>query len=297
MDSKRNEIKVGIAVLLSLIILIGGVMWGKGYRLRASRYNIEVIFSNVGGLEPGSNVLANGVVKGRVTGVELRGGKVHVRAAIDQNVILMSDYRITIESPTMMAGKVLMVLPGEKTPPAEITQPLTGQDPMGMSEAVGIIEDVTDEFRLALKNVNTLVISLNTIVGDTANQDNIAGLLKESRGAAQTTNEWLTENRERLTATLVRLDEAIASLQSLSTNAENRLTGTLTKADSALSEITVLGAKLRELAAKLESEDGTMGKLLNDDELYKRLNQTLAEVDSLAHQIRTKGMKQKIVLF
>ncbi|MBU0507394.1 MCE family protein [bacterium] len=297
MDSRRNEIKVGIAVLLSLVILVGGIMWGKGYSLRAARYNIVVVFENVGGLEPGSNVLANGVVQGRVTGIELHEGKVFVRAAVDKGVTLYSDYRITIESPTVMAGKVLSIYPGEKEPPADVTQILNGQTPLGVSDAVAIFEEVSADFQTTLHTLNKLLVNLNRIAGDTANQENIAGLLAESREAAQTTNEWLSDNRARLTSILTQLEETLTSLHSTVETAEARLTSTLTSADTALTRLTELSVSIRRLVDRIQSGEGTAGQLVTNDELYHRLNRTLAEADSLIHEIRTKGLRNKIVLF
>ena len=297
MESKRSEIKVGIAVLLSLVILVGGVMWGKGYRLRTARYGIEVVFDNVAGLEPGCNVLANGVMKGRVTKIVLREGHVMVRAAVDKNVTLYSDYRVTIESPTVMAGKVLALYPGSKLPPADVSKPLRGEPPLGMGEAVTIFQNISEDFSTALHNLNTLMVSLNVIVGDTMNQQNVAGLLSNAEGTARTTKEWLSENRDDLTDIVTRLKTTLDATELLVHTTEARLAATLDGVDSTTAQISDLTASLRAIADEIQREDGTVGKLLRDDGLYTRLNRTLAELDSLAKSIRTKGLRHRITFF
>lgn len=297
MDSKRSEIKVGIAVLVSLVILVVGVMWGKGYRLRSARYGIEVIFENVAGLETGCNVLANGVIKGRVTKIVLREGHVMVRAAVDKNVTLYSDYRVTIESPTVMAGKVLALYPGSKLPPADVSKPLRGEPPLGMGEAVTIFQNISEDFSTALHNLNTLMVNLNVIVGDTVNQQNVAGLLSDAGGTARTTNEWLNQNREDLTDIVSRLKTTLDATELLVHTTEARLNATLDGVDSTTAQISALTASLRAIADQINREDGTVGKLLRDDELYVRLNRTLAELDSLAKSVRTKGLRHRITFF
>lgn len=297
MDSKRNEIKVGIAVLISLVILIGGIMWGKGYRIRTARYDIQVVFDNVSGLESGSNVHANGVVKGRVTKIELRDGRVTVRAAVDKTVTLYSDYRITIESPTVMAGKVLALYPGSQMPPADISVPLKGEPPMGMGEAVGIFQGISEDFRTALVNVNSLMVNLNRIVGDTMNQQHVASLLTDASGSARTTNEWLRDNRDDLSEIVDRLRTTLEATELLIHTTEARLNSTLAGVDSTSAQINALTASLRQIADQIAREDGTVGKILRDDELYARLNKTLAGLDSLAQSVRTKGLKHRITLF
>jgi phospholipid/cholesterol/gamma-HCH transport system substrate-binding protein len=296
-ESRRNEIKVGIAVVISLMMLVGGIMWGKGYRLKATRYHITVVFENVGGLENGANVLCNGVVQGQVSNVRLADGKVLVDAAINKNVVLYSDYRATIESPTVMSGKVLSFMPGSKMPRADISQPLKGENPFGMGEAVAVFEKVSDDFQTALHNVNTLVVNLNLIVGDSANRKNVAGVLSNANNAAQTTNEWLTENRARITMTLSELDSTLKTAHRLIRTVESRMNGTLDAADSAAVQITALSSSLHGLVEKMARGEGTVGKLITNDELYQRLNKTLASVDSLTNYIRVHGINTHIKLF
>jgi phospholipid/cholesterol/gamma-HCH transport system substrate-binding protein len=297
LEAGRNELKVGLAVFISLVILVGGIMWGKGYSIRAARYNIEVFFDNVGGLESGANVLANGVVQGRVTSVALRQGRVIVRAAVDKRVIMYSDYRITIESPTVMAGKALSLYPGNQPPLADISKPLKGATPFGMGEAVAVFEKVSSDFQTALHNLNALVVNLNVIVGDTSNQQNLSGLLANANGVARTSNEWLGENRDRLSLAVVKMDSTLAAAQQLVRALDKRVGGTLSNVDSAAVQIAALSSAARELIGQMSNEQGTLGRLMHDDELYKRLNQTLGELDSLSQSLRTKGLKHRITFF
>jgi len=278
-------------------MLIVGVMWGKGYRIRAARYEIEVVFDNVSGLEDGCNVLANGVLKGRVTSIVLHEGRVTVRAAVDKSVTLYSDYRITIESPTVMAGKVLALYPGSKTPVADVSRPLKGQPPLGVAEAVGIFESVSENVQTALHNLNALMINLNLIVGDSANRDNISGLLSNAHGAARTSNDWLRDNRDDLTESIAQLKTTLDAAELMIHNLESRMDNTFTGVDSVVTQLNSLTASLRVVMDQVNNKEGTLGKLVGDEELYLRLNRTLAEVDSLAKAIRAKGIKTHISLF
>jgi len=294
---KTNEMKVGLAVVISLAILIGGIMWGKGFRLAASRYDIQVVFTSVGGMENGANVMANGVVKGRVKSIDFRDGTILVSASIDKEVRIYSDYFITIESPTVMAGNALSIYTGTERPEADITKPLRGDNPMGMSAMVQKVQDFTTKIEVTLGHLNTLLVNMNTIIGDSVNQENMDKLLAEATESAHQTRLLLSDNREKITESLDKLDAILESTAGITETADARLSKTMDGVDSAMTAITGLAEDLRAFVSRLENEDSTIGKLLTDDELYKRLNQTLAEVDSLAVSIRTKGMRQKIVLF
>ena len=298
MDGRRAELQVGAAVIVSLIVLVGGIMWGKGFSLKVSRRPITVEFRNVGGLEPGSNVLANGVVQGRVSDIVLRDGKVVIRATLDNDVVLYSDYKILIESPTLMAGKVLSVYPGALTPTVTTDGViLKGAEPLGVGEAVSLFMDLSGDLKATMVNLNNLLIHMNEVVGDTANQTHFGALLKNAGDVAGQSADLLRENRAQLKLTLDQLAATIAAARRITDLADRRMETTINGVDSLVTQLNGLTGSLREVAANLNSDSTTAGRLLHDDELYIRLNSALLEVDSLANSIRTKGLRNKIVLF
>ena len=297
MDSKKNELKVGIAVLVSLIILIGGIMWGKGYRLKVARYEIAVLFDNVSGLESGCNVLANGVVKGGVQKSAGKEGRGPVPAAGKKSVTLYPNSRIPIDPRAVGGGRFLALYPASNRPGGEVSNPLDGKPPLGMGEAVGIFQDISEDFRTALHHLNSLLVNLNVIVGDTLNQRHVSSLLTDASGAARTSNEWLRDNRDDLTDIVLRLKTTIEATELIMHTTEARLNTTLDGVDSTTAQITALSASLHTIAEQINREDGTLGKLLRDDELYQRLTGTLAQVDSLSEALRKKGLKHRITFF
>lgn len=265
--------------------------------MAVSRYSIRVSFENIGGLEPGSNVLANGVIAGRVTGIELEDGKVYVKANVDKNVVLYSDAKFTVESPTLMAGRVLSILPGSKVPPLTDVQALVGTEPFGVSEAMTIMQDMAGSFKTTLKEMNALLTSMNAVAGDSAFQKSIINVANNADEVSKISADMLRNNRVQLEQTLDQLSATIASAERLTTKAAARIDTTFNAVDAALVEVTSLAASLREITVKMNDGSSTMGRLFTDDELYTRLNTTLADVDSLVVSIRKNGLRNKIVLF
>jgi phospholipid/cholesterol/gamma-HCH transport system substrate-binding protein len=294
---KTNELKVGLAVIISLVILIGGIMWGKGFSLSASRYPIQVVFTSVGGLENGANVMANGVVKGRVKNIEFMDGSILVTASLDKEVRIYSDYSITIESPTVMAGNALSIYTGTERPEVDISKPLKGDDPMSMSAMAAEVKEFAGKIEVTLGHLNSLLVNMNTVVGDSTNQENLNSLLADAAESARQASQLLSENRQKITASLDKLDTILQNTSDLTETANERMGRTLDGVDSAMVAIDDLATGLREFVARLENEDSTVGKLLTDDQLYIRLTQTLAEIDSLSVSLRTKGFRHKIVFF
>ncbi len=293
----RKEIKVGGTLLMSLVILIGGIMWGKGFRLNAKRYMVTVMFKNTGGLENGANVLANGVLKGVVKQIEFNDGFVRVTASLDEDVIIYSDYLATIESPTVMAGQALSIYTGTEQPRADVNQPLTGSDPQGMSAIMSKIQAFGGRIETTLNHLDSVLVDAHKVLGDTTNQANMNKLMTNAAGIAENSNQMLAENRKMLEASLADLHATMLAARELTEKLNGRSDSTLAGVDSALSAMTGAANGVRDLIAKVNSGEGTMGKLFTDDALYNSLHKTLIEVDSLSHELRTNGMRQRIVLF
>ena len=198
----KQELKVGITVLVSLVILIGSIMWGKGFRLQAKRYEFSVLFSNTGGLEEGANLLANGVIKGHVRSIDFYDGYVRVSATIDEDVIMYSDYVITIESPTDMAGQALSIYTGTTAPRADISKDLQGTDPQGMTAIMNKLQGFTGRIEVTLNHLDSLLIDAHHVLGDTTNQANLSRTMSNAAELSETTNEMLQANRNALEASL-----------------------------------------------------------------------------------------------
>ena len=83
-----NEIKVGLAVLLSAVVIFFGVRFLSGQSLLGGGYDVVAVFDDAQGLTPGALVRLNGVRVGDVRAVELGPGarQVFVTMAIDDGV-------------------------------------------------------------------------------------------------------------------------------------------------------------------------------------------------------------------
>jgi len=284
MDNRSTEIKVGLAVLAAFVILVVGIMWGKGIKLRSERYPIVVHFQNIGGLENGALVLVNGVPKGKVRRVTLAPDHVEVQCLIDKDVRILSDYRITIETVQLMSGKVVAIYPGTDGQEVNTDLPLRGLPTFGISEVVALIDEFSLDFKKVLGNLNSLVVNLDKIAGDSANQVHV------SRSLANL-------DRESLTHSIAHLEGTLASLKTLVEHSESKIDQSLARFDSASAELQALASDLRAVTSDLREGKGTLGQLITDPELYERLSTTTASLDSLIQKIRKRGLTTRIVLF
>lgn len=297
MSRHASEIKVGLAVLAAFVVLIVGIMWGKGIKFRAERYPIIVHFQNSGGLENGALVLVNGVPKGKVTRITLAPDHVAVRCLIDKDVRLLTDYRISIETVQLMSGKVVTIIPGTEGHPVNTDIPLRGLPSMGISDVVALIEEFSDDFKMVLANMNSVLLHLDLIVGDSLNRVHLSRSLANLDRSSAETVKLIAENRESLSRTIMSLQKTLEILEGVAGRSEGKLDRSLAQFDTTTALLQALVGDLRGITGSIQAGEGTIGRLVTDPELYNRLVTTTADLDSLIEKIRRRGISTRIVLF
>lgn len=284
----KREIKVGLFAVAVLLIGWGVIRYLKGTDV-FSNYNIYyAYYDNVGGLQPASAVMIHGVKVGSVLDVVLDEDPnkgVELTLSVEKRYAIPVDSKAKIFSDGLMGGKAVEIvygassemIPDDGTIQAEVSVDLMA---MASSEMEGIIAKVTlimDEVAQTLESVNNLMAT---------NTENITNIVKNVDGVTGSVNDMLAKEKQHL-------EEAMASLsrfsKSLGDNAEqvdsiignmNTFSTKLAEADI-ISEIESTVAQLNKVLESVNNGDGSVGKLLDDAELYDNLTQASNNLSAL----------------
>ncbi len=284
----KREIKVGLFAVAVLLIGWGVIRYLKGTDV-FSNYNIYyAYYDNVGGLQPASAVMIHGVKVGSVLDVVLDEDPnkgVELTLSVEKRYAIPVDSKAKIFSDGLMGGKAVEIvygaasemIPDEGTIQAEVSVDLMA---MASSEMEGIIAKVTlimDEVAQTLEGVNNLMAT---------NTENITNIVKNVDGVTGSVNDMLAKEKQHL-------EEAMASLsrfsKSLGDNTEqidsiignmNTFSTKLAEADI-ISEIESTVAQLNKVLESVNNGDGSVGKLLDDAELYDNLAQASDNLSAL----------------
>lgn len=168
------------------------------------------------------------------------------------------------------AGDDLAVLPAHSYLPASIK-------PTMMDELRGTIMTSVDS---ALCSVRLLVENINgQLEGDKLKDilrktDELLASLKVSSGKLEGVMQ------KDVPATMEQVDALLNDLRAVSANISRAdIAAVVARADSTLVDV-------RMLLETANSEDGTVGKLLHDNQLYNSVNATMQTADSLMQDIR-----------
>lgn len=298
MTSRGLEIRVGAVVVIAGLIAVIGTMWFQKFQLTEKRYHFFVRFDEVGGLVNGDPVYVNGVEQGRVDGVQLGQNHVVVDMGVRQGVSIPDDSRIELKSVGVMGERLVAIKEGHSPRAIAPGDTLGGVLLMGLSEIMGSAGNILHDVQITTKNLRQIAEALS------AN-----GKLQEGVNDFAATSKSLRELTDNNRG---RLDRAVAGFARASTLLDSLMTRHYTQVDSSLAAIgraggsaeeaannlATVSADLKEITTKLNSGQGTAGRLLNDDTFIDHVETTVSHLDSLIQDLKKHpGRYVKFSLF
>lgn len=278
----RDTVLVGFVLAIGLIALAVGTIYLARGGLQ-SGYPLYIRLPWGAGIKQGSTVYLTGVDVGYVGDVDLRqDGTLIVTLRIDKQYHVPDGTTAAVE-PNGIFGDVDVALrpvrpslsyiqPGD-TVPAGKPAPGLPELMARADSASGRLEDVARAVQVELVQGGGIADLRKTLEG----ADN---LVTELSKIAATQSQQLSQATRSLNRVASAVDSAAvdSAVQSLKTTTANMsaLSNNLEHATDQLDNILV----------KVDSGNGTVGKLLNDPTLYQNLQRALARIDSLAGDLQ-----------
>jgi phospholipid/cholesterol/gamma-HCH transport system substrate-binding protein len=266
MVKKEKAIKVGIFLTLVLVIFVFGQLWLLRFNVGREGFYLNIFYDDVSGLTKGDPVRVYGIKKGKVMSMEMKRDGVLVRVWIERSVVLKEDATASIQDVAMISGtKTIVIKPGVSDKHLDISETLQGAPNRGLStvEVGGITEQVED----LLKTLRS------AMAGSEGSFVTLGSTLRELE-------ILLKENRKELKKTIESGGKSFDKTQVLIDNM-----------DSSIKELDLT-------LKQINSEKGTMGKLIYDEKLYDNLSRAAANLDSLLVDFRKNpGKYVKVSVF
>ncbi|VAW17699.1 hypothetical protein MNBD_BACTEROID05-510 [hydrothermal vent metagenome] len=170
MKNKNREIMAAGFFLGGIILLFAVIfMIGKDKGLTKPKFQVEVLFRNIGGLMDGAPVRLSGVTIGNVGSIDfldkaVKGRKVKVVLNIftKYRSQLASSTNFSIKNEGVLGEKLLEIYVVEGKRQADFTKPIIGEDPLDVNDLAGVFSGAATSFTKTaeeLSKVNMLELS------------------------------------------------------------------------------------------------------------------------------------------
>lgn len=305
MKKNKVELIVGGTIFIALFILIAGVLWLKGALVTENMVRYSVLFPNVGTLQVGDPVMVNGVKKGAVSKIALKGARVAVTIDLDKEVALTDASRITVQNIGLMGERMVGIqleATGKRIQPNgknknEIYY-IEGYFDTGIAEAMGMIGTVLSDVRALVKNVDLI---LDGTVGDTAFFSQFKRIVSRLETVTGSVESLIAQNRPSIDRSIAAVERVTAEVNGLIDTNKHRI-NSLAKDGSELgskavviaSRIDSLTVTLSSIMARIDKGEGAAGMLLKDDRFYYDLKKAIVDLDTFITTANRKGVKLEI---
>lgn len=294
-----NETKVGLLAIVAILILILGFNFLKGKSLFSKTPVLYAVFKNIGSLEKSNQVKINGLPIGTVYNYgpadkEVNSILVEIHLTRDVNIpknsVAFIDGAIVGASfINVEKGNVHAFLQSGDTINTRLDLGLLGDLKTQLSPTVTRVNETLDSLKLtigALNSVfdpntkNNLRSLINNLTVTSAQLEQLlntqTGALAQTLGNLNSVSSNLAKNNDAISSTIRNLEVTSSKF------ANANIDGTVAALQSTINE-------LKTTIGNFNSNKGSLGLLMNDRQLYDRLN-------GVATRLNTTALSAEILL-
>ena len=299
--SGRNAkpVKVAVFCILAILILYLGSNFLKGIDSFSKKEFYYSVYDNSGGLYSGAIVYLQGYPVGKVTKVKLISHdpvQILAEYVLNERIMLPKDSRFDVTSRDLLGGIIVRLDLGTDI---QFAKP-------GDTLVCGIIPQLTDGIEAMkdqiiniLASVDTIAVSFKDILTHQNGAEKLALTLKNIESMTASLDQIIAENKTNFGKIVTEITTFSKTLANISPELKSVVThfdqiaDSLAKANVAEVIVNTNNTILQveELIRKINSGDGDVAKLLNEDELYVKLGKTLQSLDELIVDIRNNPKK------
>lgn len=283
-----KNVKIALTVLLGMVLLYWGINYLKGVNLLTPANFFYTEVTSTDGLLEAAPVTVNGFQVGQVREIsyDYEKNKITIMLAMNKEMKIPEGSTINLVS-GLVGGASLVLNLGEG-------MPLKTGSYIPTTDVPGLMDHVTESVMPAVKGILPKVDSIMTNVnGLTADPALAASLVRLDAITRQ-----LQASAQQLTILMNNLNRSVPGvLNNVSgiTNNLNGASGNLTDLsvslkqlplDETMDKLNTTLANLQTLSEQLNDKNSSLGKIMNDRELYDNANHAIASLDSLLMDIK-----------
>lgn len=281
-----KEVKIGIATILSIILLYIGINYLKGINLFKPANYYYVSCNNVKDINISSPVFVEGFKIGLVRSIQYDYSsvdKIMLEISLDKGMRINKGSYVSIASTLLSGAELNIILNKYVTEYYKPGDTLEGRIKGGMMTSVE--EDILPMVAGIMPKIDSILTGLQSLVNNAAllqSLNNLEGTTKQLEASSVQLNSFMKNDLPEISSNLK------VTTSNLSTFSDHLNQLDLEQSINSLN--STLG-NVNTMASKLNAKDNSLGLLLNDSLLYNNLNRTVENASGLLLDVQQNPKK------
>lgn len=304
MNEKSHAGTVGVFVFIGLV-LIGVLMltFSRGVGLFKPKYEIVMRTRSVAGLKTGADVFLAGVNIGKVKRIKLdqKNKAVLVRLTILKEFALHTDARFVIEQQGVLGDQFVNISPGSpEAPLLNDGDQVEGNEPFNLQEvaqSANVLLKRFDELGAtvgtAIARVNDQVLDAQTLSNLSLTMANFEKVSERAMGLIDSATIVVTNNGPVFSLSMSNVLSFSRKLEKVAMEVDEAIVTNRLELNESMKNLRDATASLKHMTAEMESGQGIVGGLLNDEQLRAQLSLTLSNLAVLSSNLNRYGLLYK----
>ena len=273
-----KEVQIALVAIAGIVVMFFGLKFLKGMTLFSTADSYYAKFSNVAGLSVSSPIYSNGYRVGVVEDViyDYDGSNEIIAVlGLDNKMRLPNGTKAEISKDLMGNVELDLILGPNPLDQMEPGDTIYGHMQQGALAKAG---EIIPQIQQMMPKIDSILYHVNMLLSDPALSNSLHNVDQITANLSATTNElkYLSANlKTQMPGMMEKADNVLDNTNTLTKNLSDLdIAMTMAKVNNTLQNV-------EQMTAKLNSNEGTIGLLMRDQELYRNAASTMGHVDSL----------------
>ena len=288
MKTWSKNLKIGVAFLVSLVMIYFGVNFLKGVNIFQKQNSYISVFDNVNNLNVSSPVLVNGYHVGLVNSIHMLQSdsmELAVEIRLDRGFKVKKGSKLEFNTDFLGGSSVNLLINPYGTEFLSPGDTIAGTRAVGLMDGVANVIPKTDSI---MSRIDSISIALQNLATDPSWLSTIEAMsetMKQLQASSKSLKTVMSNLENDLPSIGNNLSDVSANFKKISSNlAEVDIQSTFNSIDSTV-------VNLKQLSNNLNSTDNSLGMLTNGTQLHDSITSTLNSATQLLQDIRENPEK------
>jgi phospholipid/cholesterol/gamma-HCH transport system substrate-binding protein len=300
----KREIGIGLIFIVALALFIWGFNFLKGFNLFKEQRVVYAVYEQVSGLDRANPVSINGLKVGQVSDIYFEpgfSGNIIVEITVEAQIPIPRNSVALIYSSNLMGSKAIDLKLGDDSLYISNGDTLSTRVEASLKEAVNQqiapLKLKAEELILSIDSVVTVIKAIFSEKAKENLSNSIASIEQtfvNLESASYNLDTLVAAQKTKLSKIMINLESITSTISENEENIDNILINFASLSDSlAKAEIPRTFAKIDRvmgdialIVEKINNGEGSLSMLINDEELYKDLQESAEQLHLLMEDIR-----------